>query len=315
MRGSAMGAEVPFEHIALLQVRTKFLKLAERPYLRARLAENAPIGCTGVVVMPGATAEQRLIHAQNWDWKADDAETAVVPRIRRSDGPNILTLTEAGGLARSGLNASGIGLTAYDLQSDRNYCQVRVPLALIRRKMLERETPALAMRAVYLTQKSAANNMIVSASNAAGQGVAINFECAPDETFQVHPERGRLTQANHFMSPVALMKLRDIGVATTPGSLYRDLRVHDLFLPHVGDVIIDHVKAALFDNFGSPFSVCRPPRLIDVNNLTASVEMIVMEPALGVMDVAMPPGTEPPLQPVQSHGRPTCPVARSRIAN
>lgn len=289
MRGIAKGAEVPFEHIALLNARTEILKLAERPDLRARLAERLPDGCTGVVVMPVAAAARRLIHAQNWDWKAECAETAVVLRIRRSDGPDILTFTEAGGLARSGLNEAGIGLTANYLQSDRDYHQVGVPLALIRRKVLEQEHPALAMRAVYATAKSAANNMIVSASMADGQAVAIDFECAPDETFQVHPENGLLTHANHFVSPVALAKLRDTGVASTPCSLYRDIRVRDLMLPHLGAATPQHVKAALFDDFGTPYSVCRPPRRNDADNLSATVAMIVMEPSLGVMDVAMLP--------------------------
>ena len=289
MRGIAEGAEVPFEHIALLNARTEILKLAERPDLRARLAERLPDGCTGVVVMPGATANRRLIHAQNWDWKAECAETAVVLRIRRSDGPDILTFTEAGGLARSGLNEAGIGLTANYLQSDRDYRQVGVPLALIRRKVLEQEHPALAMKAVYATAKSAANNMIVSASTASGQGVAIDFECAPDETFQVHPENGLLTHANHFVSPVALAKLRDTGVASTPCSLYRDIRVRDLMLPHLGAATPEHVKTALFDDFGTPFSVCRPPRRNDSDNLSATVAMIIMEPSIGTMDVAILP--------------------------
>jgi isopenicillin-N N-acyltransferase-like protein len=289
MHGIAAGADVAFEQIVLLNARTEILKLAERPDLRARLAERLPDGCTGVVVMPEATAARRLIHAQNWDWKAECAETAVVLRIRRSDGPDILTFTEAGGLARSGLNEAGIGLTANYLQSDRDYRDVGVPLALIRRKVLEQEYPALAMRAVYATAKSAANNMIVSASTAKGQGVAIDFECAPDETFQVHPDRGLLTHANHFVSPVALVKLRDMGVASTPCSLYRDIRVRDLLLPHLGHATPDHVKDALFDDFGAPYSVCRPPRPNDANNLSATVAMIVMEPSIGVMDVAMLP--------------------------
>jgi isopenicillin-N N-acyltransferase-like protein len=294
MRGIAEGAGVAFEHIALLNARTEILKLAERPDLRAQLAEAVADGCTGVVVMPEATAGRRLIHAQNWDWKAECAETAVVLRIRREDGPDILTFTEAGGLARSGLNGAGIGLTANYLQSDRDYRQLGVPLALIRRKVLEQATPAGAMKAVYATAKSAANNMMVSASIAPslsrpGQGVAIDFECAPDETFQVHAEGGLLVHANHFVSPVALAKLRDTGVASTPCSLYRDLRVRDLLRPHVGAITTGHVKEALFDDFGTPFSVCRPPRAGGSDNLSATVAMIVMEPSRGVMEVAMLP--------------------------
>jgi isopenicillin-N N-acyltransferase-like protein len=62
-----------------------------------------------------------------------------------------------------------------------------------------------------------------------------------------------------------------------------------LLLPHLGNATPDHVKEALFDDFGAPYSVCRPPRPNDANNLSATVAMIVMEPSTGVMDVAMLP--------------------------
>ncbi|MEQ8816975.1 MAG: C45 family peptidase [Thalassobaculum sp.] len=286
MRGIAEGAGVPFEQIALLNARTEILKLGSRPDLRARLAAaEDPDGCTGVVALPGATADGRLIHAQNWDWKAECAETAVVLRIRRDDCPDILTFTEAGGLARCGLNAAGIAITANYLESDRDYCQIGVPLALIRRKVLESEHLALAMRAVYATPKSPSNNMIVSHAG----GVAIDFECAPDETFQVHPRDGLLVHANHWQSPVALAKLKDTGIASTPDSLYRDIRVRDLLAPAIGSIDTDAVKTALFDDFASPWSVCRPPRPSLTTNLSATVAMIVMQPELGRMEVAMLP--------------------------
>ena len=133
MRGIARGAATEFDHIVLLNARTEILKLAQRPDLRERLAAAAePDGCTGVVVLAEATRDGALIHAQNWDWKAECAHTAVVLRIRNENGPDILTYTEAGGLARSGLNSAGIAVTANYLESDRDYRQIGVPLALIR---------------------------------------------------------------------------------------------------------------------------------------------------------------------------------------
>ena len=290
MRGIAAGADVAFSDVVLLNARTEILKLAARPDLRARLAAapEEPDGCTGVVALPAATADGRVIHAQNWDWKAECAETAVVLRIRRDDGPDILTFTEAGALARSGLNAAGIAITANYLESDRDYRDVAVPLAVIRRKVLEKEHVAQAMGAVYCTPKSASNNLMVSHAG----GVALDFECAPDETFLVHPEAGLLVHANHWQSPVALAKLRDTGIANTPDSLYRDMRVRDLLRPEHGRLTTEHVKAALFDDFATPWSVCRPPRLNSSNNLSATVAMIVMQPGEGVMEVAMLPALD-----------------------
>lgn len=289
MRGIAQGAGVDFEQIALLNARTEILKLASRPDLRARLAQREePDGCTGLVALPGATQDGSVIHAQNWDWKAECAETSVVLRIRRDDGPDILTFTEAGGLARSGFNAAGIGITANYLESDRDYRQIGIPLALIRRKVLEQREFALALRAVYCTPKSGSNNMMLSHRD----GVAINFECAPDETFQVLADRGLIVHANHWQSPVALGKLHDTGVQSTPDSLYRDIRVRDLLTSHLGAITTDTVKAALFDDFATPWSVCRPPRANLSNNLSATVAMVVMQPGLGVMQVAMLPALQ-----------------------
>jgi isopenicillin-N N-acyltransferase-like protein len=123
-------------------------------------------------------------------------------------------------------------------------------------------------------------------------GVAIDFECAPDETFQVHAQNDLIVHANHWQSPVALAKLRDTGIQNTPDSLYRDVRVRDLLTPHLGDITTDRVKQALSDDFATPYSVCRPPRLNSSNNLSATVAMIVMQPALGEMEVAMLPALQ-----------------------
>lgn len=284
MHGIAEGAGVPYAAVVLLNARTEILKLAQRKK-RGETTPDEPDGCTGLVVLPSATAQGRLIHALDWDWKAECAETTVVLKVRRDDGPDYLTFTEAGALARTGFNAAGISITANYLECERDYRQLGVPLALIRRKVLEQSHLAIAMRTVYVTAKSAANNMIVAHAN----GIAINFECAPDETFQLTPQDGLIVHANHFQSPVALSKLVDRGVANTPDSLYRDLRVRSLIAPHLGKVTTDIVKAALFDDFETPWSVCRPPRPSLSSNLSATVAMLVMEPALGVLEIAMLP--------------------------
>lgn len=288
MKGIALGAEIPFEEVVLLNARTELLKIAASPALRQRLAGDLD-GCTGVVVMPEATVARRIIHAQNWDWKHECAETAVVLRVRREDGPDILTFTEAGGLARSGMNSAGINLTANFLESDLDYRDIGVPLPMIRRKILEQEHLALAMHATYVSKKSGSCNMMVSHRN----GLALNFECAPDETFLVHPDGGLIVHANHWVSPVALSKLKDKGIASTPDTLYRDTRVKDVLRPHVGCIEIEHVRKALLDDLASPWSVCRPPRLNLASNLSATVATIIIQPHDKVMEVACLPAVNP----------------------
>lgn len=284
MRGIAEGAGIALSDVVLLNARTEVLKMARRRQKGERDFID-PDGCTGLIVMPESSADGKLIHAQNWDWKAECAETAVVLKIQRDDGPDILTFTEAGGLARTGFNAAGISISGNYLETDRDYRSLGVPLSIIRRNVLEQQHLALAMRAVYATPKSASNNLIMGHRD----GIAIDFECAPDETFLIHPQDGLIVHANHFQSPIALAKLLDKGVANMPDSLYRDTRVRGLLEPKNGKLTADDVKIALWDDFQSPWSVCRPPRKSFTNNQTATVAMIVMQPALGRMQVSLLP--------------------------
>lgn len=284
MQGIADGAGVDLTSIVLLNSRTEVLKIARRREMGLPVFVE-PDGCTGVIVLPEATRAGRLIHAQNWDWKTECVETAVVLKIKRDDGPDIVTFTEAGGLARAGFNSAGVSITGNYLESDRDYRNVGTPLAVIRRKVLEQSFVAHSLSAAYTTRKSASNNLMIAQSN----GFGIDFECVPDETFAVQPVDGLLVHANHFQSPVALSKVQDRGMKTMADSLYRDFRVRGLITPHLGDITPAHVKSALLDDFETPWSVCRPPRQNLANNQSATVAMIVMEPALGRLEVALLP--------------------------
>jgi isopenicillin-N N-acyltransferase-like protein len=92
-------------------------------------------------------------------------------------------------------------------------------------------------------------------------------------------------RANHWIGPIARARVKETGVAESPDSLYRDWRVHQ----HLKDsraITPDDVKTALFDDFATPHSVCRPPRSGRGGDDYATVAMIVMDPAEGTMDIA-----------------------------
>ena len=282
MRGVADGAGVPFEDVVMINARTEVIAQARREAVGADPEDDPDDGCTGAAILPERSATGALIHGQNWDWRAECAETAIVLRVRRDDGPDFLTFVEAGGLARCGLNAAGVAITANYLESERDFRQPGVPLSLIRRKVLEQQHFAMAMRAVATTPKACSNNMMVSTA----EGFAIDFECAPDEAFPIYPSDGLIVHANHWQSPVALAKLRDTGIPSVPESFYRDWRVRKLLDESGPKLGPDDLKRALFDTFGTPYSVCRPPRPGSAGNLSATVSMVIMEPARGIMEVA-----------------------------
>jgi isopenicillin-N N-acyltransferase-like protein len=232
------------------------------------------------------SADGVLLHGQNWDWRAECAETGVVLRIRRDDGPDILTFTEAGGLARSGLNSAGIGLTANALQCDRDYQRgPGVPLPFIRRKILESSLLAQAITTIFETPKLGSNHMAVSHCT----GEAFGFECAPDETFWLAPDRGVYVHANHWIAEPARAKVKDTGIAETPCSLYRDKRVREQLAPKRGKLTLEDLRQAFFDDWGTPWSVCRPPRPNTRGVMTATTAMILMRPAEGHLEACPMP--------------------------
>lgn len=283
MRGIADGAGVTLEDIVMVNARTEVMA-------KARLEKAKPVeageelddGCTGAVILPERSATGELIHGQNWDWKAECAETAIVLRVRRDDGPDFLTFVEAGGLARCGMNAAGVSITANYLESERDFTQAGVPLALIRRKVLEQEHFAMAMKAVATTPKACSNNMMLSTA----AGFAIDFECAPDEAFPIYPADGLIVHANHWVGSIALTKIKDTGIPRVPESFYRDWRVRKLLDDAGRKLSVADLKNAFFDDFLSPYAVCRPPRPNETGNLSATVSMVIMQPAKGIMEVA-----------------------------
>ncbi|MFL9924063.1 C45 family autoproteolytic acyltransferase/hydrolase [Herbaspirillum lusitanum] len=282
MRGIAKGANVDFADIVMINARTEVLAKARAEKVAA-VDKEAGDGCTGALILPERSASGNLIHGQNWDWRAECADTSIVLRVRNDNGPDFMTFVEAGGLARSGFNSAGVSITANYLESDRDFTQLGVPLSLIRRKVLEQDIFSLAMKAVATTPKSCSNNIMLGMA----EGFGIDFECTTNEAFPLYPgDDGLIVHANHWVSQVARTKLLDLGIANSPDSHYRDWRVRKLLNEAGPKLGRQQLKDAFFDNFGLPYSVCRPPRPGSHDNLSATVAMVIMEPAAREMEVA-----------------------------
>jgi isopenicillin-N N-acyltransferase-like protein len=247
INGIAEGSGIPLASIVTINMRSEMVYSGQH----TGAPRTPDDGCTGVIAMPEATASGRLLHAHNWDWRPQCIDTGIVLCIRRDDGPDVLTFVEAGGLGRLGFNANGLSLTGNYLQSDRDFKAPGAPLSLIRRRMLEARSLADAMKVVWSQPLLCSNNLMMGHA----QGEAIDLECAPDEIFWLQPEGGLLVHTNHFVSPTARAKLRDIGVATNADSLYRERRVREILTPKIGGIDIDDLKNALADEFGKPHSV------------------------------------------------------------
>ncbi len=284
MRGIAEGAGVSFEDVLMINARTEIVAQARR----ARAAGSAAAAsdeCTGAAILPARSANGNFLQGQNWDNRQDCADTAIVLRVLRDDGPDLLTFVEAGGLARYGMNKAGLTLNGNGMSSSRDYQQDGVPLPLVRRKALEQEHYALALQIVTGTPKACSCNLILGTQ----LGLALSLECAPDETFLVYPEDGLLVHANHWTSPVALGKLKETGIASSPESLYRDQRVRQHLTTAGHKLGTSDLKAAFADTHATPFSVCRPGRVSAQGYPSCTTATLIMEPAAGSLEVACMP--------------------------
>lgn len=285
MQGIADGAGVALEDIVLVNCRTEMMFGAQQALDRHSKTD----GCTAAIVLPEASEDGLLIHAHNWDWREQCVDTGVVLRIRRDDGPDILTFVEAGGLARLGLNAAGVSLSGNYLACDRDFKNGgRTPLGLVRRKLLESVNLAAALRTAWGHKRVCSTNVML----AAAQGEAINLEMAPEEIFAVHPRDGILVHANHWVSPAAQAKLRDTGIEITVCTLYRQRRTEDALRRKGRRLCVADLKEALADEYGKPDSVLRPPKPGIYGATTCTVCTTIMLPAKGEMWVARKPWVE-----------------------
>lgn len=281
--GIAKGAGVDTEDIMALNCRSEIL------YSQNVGDDVATDGCTGAIVLPGATASGHMLHGQNWDWHDECAESSVVLRIRSNHGPDILTQTEAGVLARAGINSRGIALTGNFLKCDRDNVPGGTPSPFIRRRILEQEYFSEAIYQAVAAPKSISNNMMISDA----EGEAVNLETVPGESFWILPENDLLVHANHFESAAAQAKVVDLGIRFAPCTLYRSKRVRENLLKYKGHIEIDHLKEAFADKYGRPYGVCAEPAICSEGRVWSTVATILIDVTLREMWIAVRPYDEP----------------------
>jgi isopenicillin-N N-acyltransferase-like protein len=258
LEGIAAGACVGLGDVVLLNARSELLRLSDE-------------GCTGIACLPETTASHHTLLAQNWDWHPTRSAAGVLLRILPDDGPAMLTFTEAGTLARCGLNDHGLGVVGNALECEGGTRAGGVPVGLIRRRILGCSTLAEAAEAVRAAPRgTSANHLIASVENA-----AVACESTPDEVYEVVPEHGMLSHSNHFCSPAAQAAVRDTGIARTPDTLARARRLHDL-LSGRRPLDVGDVQEVLRDHDGYPVSICRHADATDARTWT-TVASIVMD--------------------------------------
>jgi isopenicillin-N N-acyltransferase-like protein len=244
IQGIAEGANRKFEDIFLLNARSEIL------FNPQVLAQE----CTTMAALPEVTKNGDMLLAQNWDWYRAVKDCQVILKIgARDDKPALLTFTEAGQLAKIGMNAAGIGLVVNNLTSDQP--RTGVPWIFLTRRVLESSYLAQALGYVLNTRRAHSINFLIGYAG----GEAVNLETSPVEEHVLWPENGICAHTNHYLEAGKnfrdLKPLRD----PTPSTFLRCRRARKGLNDLKGRIGVNGIQRILKDHMDKPFSVCMHP--------------------------------------------------------
>ena len=254
IRGIAEGAGLDPLDVLAINVRTEVMFAA-----RARQAERSqrlPAECTAFAVVPPPGGTGPVLAGQNWDWVPAVAGNVIVLEARQEGGPDYVTVVEAGLLAKTGMNSSGLGLVTNALVTSDDTGAPGVPYHVLLRAILDCENVSDALAVLQSHRRSSSANYLIAHRD----GVAVDAEAAPGDysaLFLLFPAGGVLLHSNHFLSP--RFSGRDVSVWAMPDSPVRLARAQ-AGVDALGRVPgLEDFRALLSDHANFPSGVCCHP--------------------------------------------------------
>jgi isopenicillin-N N-acyltransferase-like protein len=279
LRGMAQGSGQSLGSLMALNCRTEILPptfFTDEPQLaHAALAANRAAGlpdwlaeapwdgalkdgeCTAMGVTAAASRTGQAWLAQNWDWMGRQREALVVLHTQGPSGQSITTLTEAGMLAKIGINQSGFALGLNILRSKRDGSRLGVPVHVLLRHLLDCRSVARARERLHALQTElelgfgAASNVPC----ADAQGQAACFEVSPAGWAEVTPTEGVVVHTNHFVCESLLAEQAPMGPGLSSHNRLSTAGQHALQTP-IGQADLERFLRDESDGF---LSICRSP--------------------------------------------------------
>jgi isopenicillin-N N-acyltransferase like protein len=271
--GIAEGAGVGVEDVLAINVRTEVMFAAKA---RAAEREGGRVGeCSAFAVLPDASGTGHTLIGQNWDWLLHSFETVVVLETRQEEGPDFVTVVEAGLLAKTGMNSSGIGLVTNALVTDLDRGEPGVPYHLVLRGILDAENLSDALTVAQRGFRSSSANYLVAGAD----GLAVDLETVPGDFSAVHllfPTDGVLLHTNHFLAPT--FDRNDVSLWVMPDSPFRLERLRSRVESVGRPLAIEDFQAFLGDHANHPSGICcHPDERMDVYDRGATVASVLMD--------------------------------------
>ncbi len=264
LEGIAAGSGFHINEILALNCRTEILPpsfLGMEPVnTDAARAKNAALGlfdigeCTSVAVSGTRCADGQTRVAQNWDWIGYQRKNVIGLRVMRDGWPDYLTLTEAGILAKIGVNEHGVAVGLNILRATNDREQLGIPVHIFQRLALDCHSAEAVVSLARSLQFAASSNAILGDDS----GYVTSLEYSPNGASAIAPDQGVVTHTNHFCDLKLAEKQAPLTQMLTTEPR---LRCADSHVARWPDQITDeHLETLLRDESGGTFSaICRSP--------------------------------------------------------
>lgn len=281
IRGIAEGAAVEFADVMAINTRTEVLFAAKAA--QAGTHATLPPECSAFAALPEATADGGTLMGQNWDWLLHSVDTCILLEARQNGAPDFVTVVEAGLLAKTGMNSSGLGLCTNALCCGADRGEPGIPYHVVLRAILDAETMSDALIAIQLGVRSSSAAYLIAHTD----GLAVAVEAVPGDHTKLHlsfGEDGVLLHTNHFLSDIGVA--RDVSTFVFPDSPFRLDRMRRI----VGDdaaVSLELAQRLLADHANYPNAICcHPDTRYDAPEQWATVASLIMELDARVLHLA-----------------------------
>ena len=275
MEGIALGSGFSVNEILALNCRTEILPpifpgmdTSNSDEARRR---NTAIGlfdlgeCTSVAVTGARCADGHTRVAQNWDWVGYQRDNVLALRVlRESPWPSFLTLTEAGILAKIGVNDYGLAIGLNILRASNDRQQAGIPVHIFQRMALD----CTSVDAVVALGESLAFAASSNAILGDATGNVCSLEYSPNGVAAIPPDQGVVAHTNHFCDARLAQKQVSLAqmLTTEPRLHCADAHIADwpdqIDDGYLGLLLRDETGTAAEAAQGAKFgAICRSPDL------------------------------------------------------
>ncbi len=269
IEGIAIGSGFSVNEILALNCRTEILPPTfmgmETTNSDDARCKNAAIGlfdigeCTSVAVAGSRCSDGQTRVAQNWDWIGYQRKNVLALRVLRdAPWPSFLTLTEAGILAKIGVNDHGVAIGLNILRATNDREQIGIPVHIFQRMAFDcagvDDVVALAQSLAF----AASSNAILGDAT----GKVCSLEYSPSGAAVIAPDQGVVAHTNHFCDPRLAEKQAPLAqmLTTEPRLHCADTHIADwpdeIDDVYLGLLLRDETGAGADARYGA---ICRSP--------------------------------------------------------